>query len=42
MPMGEIETRMSAHEATVLWPEYWDYRRRENEREAAKQEGKRR
>jgi hypothetical protein len=34
-------TPPSAHELTVLWPLYFDYKRREAERQANKQEAQR-
>jgi hypothetical protein len=33
MPVGEMCQRMSAHELTVLWPEFFAYRRREQKRQ---------
>ncbi len=32
MPVGELGRRMSAHELTVVWPEFFAWRRREAER----------
>lgn len=40
MPVGEMCTRMSAHELTVLWPEFFAYRRREQERQEQKRRGR--
>lgn len=42
MPVSELGQRMSSHELTVLWPEYFAYRRREAERQAEKQKRGRR
>jgi hypothetical protein len=36
MPVGELAERMSAHELSVLWPAYFKYRARRDEREAEK------
>jgi hypothetical protein len=33
MPVGEMCQRMSAHELTVLWPEFFAYRNREQKRQ---------
>lgn len=33
MPVGEMCQRMSAHELTVLWPEFFAYRGREQKRQ---------
>lgn len=33
MPMGEIGQRMSAHELTVLWPAFFAYRQRQQDKE---------
>lgn len=33
MPVGELGSRMSAHELAVMWPAYFQYRERERERE---------
>lgn len=41
MPVGEMCNRMSAHELTVLWPEYFAYRSREAERQASAAEAQR-
>ena len=41
MPVGEMCNRMSAHELTVLWPEYFAYRNREAERQASAAEAQR-
>lgn len=41
MPVGEMCNRMSAHELTVLWPEFFAYRNREAERQAAAAEAQR-
>lgn len=45
MTVGEVchgrGTPMSAHELTVVWPEFFAWRRRVVEREAEKQKGKR-
>lgn len=38
MPVGEILSRMSAHELTVLWPAYFAYRAAAQDRERMKQE----
>ena len=32
MPVGELGERMSAHELTVIWPQFFAWRERENER----------
>lgn len=37
MPVGEMCNRMSAHELTVLWPEFFSYRAREAKRQEEKQ-----
>lgn len=37
MPVGEMCNRMSAHELTVLWPEFFAYRHRQAERDATAQ-----
>lgn len=44
MPVGEMCRRMSAHELTVLWPEFFAYRHREAAKQAekAEQKGRRR
>jgi len=34
MPVGELYDRMSLHELTVVWPTYFDYKRRTAEAEA--------
>jgi hypothetical protein len=34
MPVGELGSRMSAHELTVVWPQFFAWRRREAERQA--------
>jgi hypothetical protein len=36
MPIGELGSRMSAHELTVVWPAYFEYRQRVREREEQK------
>lgn len=36
MPVGELGRRMSLHELAVVWPAFFDYRRRCAEREADK------
>jgi hypothetical protein len=33
MPVGELGDRMSAHELGVVWPEFFRYRQRVQERE---------
>ena len=33
MPMGEIGQRMSVHELSVLWPQFFAYRQRLREAE---------
>lgn len=33
MPISELGTRMSAHELTVIWPAYYAWRERADERE---------
>lgn len=33
MPVGEIGQRMSAHELTVIWPQFFAYREREARRQ---------
>lgn len=42
MSVSELEhgrgTPMSLHELTVVWPAYWAYKSREQERQAAEQE----
>lgn len=40
MTRGELERRMSAHELTVQWPEFFAWRARENERQANIREAK--
>ena len=35
MPVGEMCSRMSAHELTVSWPLYFDWKKREADRAAA-------
>jgi nucleoside-diphosphate-sugar epimerase len=35
MPISELGERMSAHELTVIWPEFFRYRERERERAEA-------
>lgn len=46
MPVGELCTRMSAHELTVVWPAYFAWRQRARdraeEREKALHGGRRR
>jgi hypothetical protein len=34
MPVGELGQRMSNHELCVVWPLFFDYRRREADRDA--------
>ena len=41
MTVGELGQRMSLHELAVVWPAFFDYRRRVAEREAEKQRGRR-
>lgn len=41
MPVGEMCNRMSAHELTVLWPEFFAYRQREAERQEEAQKAQR-
>ena len=41
MPVGELGRRMSLHELTVQWPQFFAVRRREAERQKRKQEGRR-
>lgn len=36
MPVGEMCQRMSAHELTVLWPAFFDVRRRQQVEEERK------
>jgi hypothetical protein len=36
MTVSELGVRMSAHELNVVWPAFFDYRRREAERQAEK------
>jgi hypothetical protein len=38
MTVGELGTRMSAHELTVAWPAFFAYRDREAKRQEEKQE----
>ena len=33
MPVGELADRMSAHELGVLWPAFFRYRQREQDRQ---------
>lgn len=33
MPVGELGQRMSAHELSVVWPAYFNWRARARERE---------
>ncbi|HMF62274.1 MAG TPA: hypothetical protein VK595_17975 [Vicinamibacterales bacterium] len=40
MPVGELGQRMSLHELTVVWPAFFDYRRRAAAREAEKSRGR--
>jgi hypothetical protein len=40
MPVGELGSRMSAHELTVVWPAYFAYRQRAHERDAEKHNGR--
>ena len=42
MPVGELADRMSAHELCVAWPAFFAWRAREAEREAEKQDQRRR
>jgi hypothetical protein len=35
MPVGELGQRLSLHELTVLWPAFFDVRKRTREREEA-------
>lgn len=42
MPIGELGERMSAHELTVVWPQFFAWRHREAERQAEKQRSRRR
>ncbi len=41
MPVGELGDRMSAHELAVVWPAFFETRRRESEREREKQAARR-
>ena len=41
MTVGEIGHRMSAHELSVLWPEFFAYRRREQARQQQAEENAR-
>lgn len=36
MPLGELGRRMSNRELTLIWPLFFAYRRREQERQAEK------
>lgn len=36
MPVGELGQRMSNYELCVMWPLFFEYRRRDAEREAEK------
>lgn len=38
MPVGELGSRMSAHELTVMWPAYLAWRAEHQEREAQRAE----
>ena len=40
MPVGEIGSRMSAHELSVMWPAYFAWRAVAQERERDRQEMK--
>ncbi len=40
MPVGEMCKRMSARELCVDWPLFFEYRRREADREATRQQAK--
>ena len=40
MPIGELGQRMSLHELAVVWPAFFEYRRRVADREAAKAGGR--
>jgi hypothetical protein len=40
MPVGELGARMSAHELTVVWPAYFAYRQRAQERDREKAGGR--
>jgi hypothetical protein len=42
MPVGELGQRMSNQELCVMWPQFFAWRRRAEEREANKQQSKRR
>jgi hypothetical protein len=45
MPVGELCERMSAHELAVAWPLFFDWRRRDAERQREREKarpGKRR
>lgn len=37
MTVGEMGVRMSAHELTVRWPLFFEYRQRQADREAQKE-----
>lgn len=41
MPVGELGQRMSLHELTVVWPEFFAHKARVEKAEAEKQKGKR-
>lgn len=38
MPVGELETRMSAHELTVVWPAFFAYRAEAQDRDRERDE----
>jgi hypothetical protein len=40
MPVGELTSRMSAHELGVVWPAFFRHRERERERAEKQQEMK--
>lgn len=40
MPVGELGQRMSAHELCVIWPAFFEMRRKAQEREANKQKAR--
>jgi hypothetical protein len=42
MPVGELGQRMSNQELCVMWPQFFAWRRRAEEREANKQQSRRR
>lgn len=41
MPVAEMCNRMSAHELTVLWPQFFAYRSREAKRQADQEKAQR-